>query len=347
MPLPALAPNQDHIAVGYLRPSNNTSEIKVLLQSSKDGQTLQTFPRVVRDSGRETVAPTALLVLSVGSRLSHLKAGLDQANQGWPNRRTAQIQGDLPVDRSGRRGRPSFCLHREHRAAAGPVVWLRGRRRRGADDGAGQFLKDLLEDTTHRREALLEWVRRGGRLVLAVERNHAEVSSLLDKMPLLDCTLKGSVPLPRQGNLQGGWEPTIRCASSASASMHARGRKPTRSCATATGPVLLQAACGLGRVVLVGFDLDQPPFTDWTIPHQGAFWDRLLTEVLERKLSTFTSSPSETRGELLSDLQRRAWKASTSPSSISAGSPCSSWSTSSSLGRSIISCSRSFSSGWN
>ncbi len=303
VPLPALAPNQDHIAVGYLRPSNNTSEIKVLLQSSKDGQTLQTFPRVVRDSGRETVAPTALLVLSVGSRLSHLKAGLDQALKG-AKPKDAQIQGDLPVDDQEDEGARRFAFIESIERlpdqwfgyeAADVVVLTTGR---------VTFLKDLLEDTTHRREALLEWVRRGGRLVLAVERNHAEVSSLLDKMPLLDCTLKGSVPLPRQGNLQRwlGADDTLRKLGKC---VDARpGPQTYEILRDSDRPVLLQAACGLGRVVLVGFDVDQPPFTDWTIPHQGAFWDRLLTEVLERKLSTFSSSPSETRGELLSDLQR-------------------------------------------
>ncbi|MFM7152373.1 MAG: hypothetical protein ACKO23_21300, partial [Gemmataceae bacterium] len=43
-------------------------------------------------------------------------------------------------------------------------------------------------------------------------------------------------------------------------------------------PVLLQSACGLGRVILATFDLDMPPFSTW----DGAesFWSRLLREVV-------------------------------------------------------------------
>ena len=38
-------------------------------------------------------------------------------------------------------------------------------------------------------------------------------------------------------------------------------------------PVVVQAASGLGRVVLVAFDLETGPFTDW--PGQKAFWQKL------------------------------------------------------------------------
>jgi hypothetical protein len=42
-------------------------------------------------------------------------------------------------------------------------------------------------------------------------------------------------------------------------------------------PLLVQGSCGLGRVLLVAFDLDTPPFTKWR--GQQAFWKKLQTEL--------------------------------------------------------------------
>jgi hypothetical protein len=314
VPLPALAPNQDHIAIGYVRPSMNPGEIKVFLQHSLPdgtGQTIQTFPRAVRDSGRETVAPTALLVLAVGSRLTGLKTALDlhhkpagQAqNNPLPNKENPQLP-ELPADDHEDEGARRFAfIETVDRLpdqwfgyeAADVVVLTSGR---------VSFLKDLLEDTTHRRGALLEWVRRGGNLVLSVERNHAEVSRLLEKMPLLDVTLKGSLPLPRQGNLQS-WlkvDDTLRKLGKSvdvlpGLQTHVIIRDSER-------PLLLQGSCGLGRVMLVGFDLDQSPFSDVTEAHRGSFWDKLLSEILQRQVKNFSGSPIQNRGDLQTDLQR-------------------------------------------
>src|SRR5262249_6885101 len=38
-------------------------------------------------------------------------------------------------------------------------------------------------------------------------------------------------------------------------------------------PVMVQAPCGLGRVVVCAFDLDQTPFTAWKV--QARFWDQM------------------------------------------------------------------------
>lgn len=54
--LPALAANQDFLAIGYVRPGKESGDVKVTLQS-KDGKVLQSPLKGVRDSGRETVAP--------------------------------------------------------------------------------------------------------------------------------------------------------------------------------------------------------------------------------------------------------------------------------------------------
>src|SRR5262249_13230505 len=45
-------------------------------------------------------------------------------------------------------------------------------------------------------------------------------------------------------------------------------------------PIVVQGSCGLGRVVLVAFDLDTAPFTAWN--GQSAFWNKLLEEFAPR-----------------------------------------------------------------
>src|SRR5262249_4326834 len=42
-------------------------------------------------------------------------------------------------------------------------------------------------------------------------------------------------------------------------------------------PIIVQASYGLGRVLLVGFDLDGGSFSNWE--GRAAFWDRIQTEL--------------------------------------------------------------------
>src|SRR5262249_15657737 len=77
-------------------------------------------------------------------------------------------------------------------------------------------------------------------------------------------------------------------------------------------PILIQASLGLGRVVLVGFDLDLAPFTEW--PGQKAFWIKLMTELVPQLLAApvpqnvqfnpRSGLVSDRPPELTNDLQR-------------------------------------------
>src|SRR5262245_32153454 len=65
--------------------------------------------------------------------------------------------------------------------------------------GSEAFIKELVEEQSHCKEALAEWVRRGGRLVISVGRNHQWVSRLLSQIEqrtgakLIDCEIQGTV----------------------------------------------------------------------------------------------------------------------------------------------------------
>ncbi len=147
--------------------------------------------------------------------------------------------------------------------------------------GNPQFVNQLVEEKeAARRNALLEWVRRGGQLVMSVGQSKQEVAKLLKKMPLLECEIKGSVPkqsLPvvsRQWCNREGHRQTLQQIEVA---VLAPGKDVHVMVRDADRPVILESSCGLGRVILVAFDLDMPPFTTWD--GQQAFWTRLQSEI--------------------------------------------------------------------
>jgi len=139
-----------------------------------------------------------------------------------------------------------------------------------------------------------------------VESSQAEVAKLLKTMPLIDCSLKGSVSLPRQGNLQS-WMQVDDSLKKLGKCVDVQPGPQTHVIlrdGDSKRPLLLQGSCGLGRVILVGFDLDQAPFTEWSTPQRWAFWDKLLSEILQRPVKDFSGAATQQRGQLLTDLQR-------------------------------------------
>ena len=167
-----------------------------------------------------------------------------------------------------------------------------------------------------RRDALLEWVRRGGKLVLSVGRNQQSVARWLEKVPLVDGTLKSKITRSTLPNLQAWCGADRRSRNNRSARSKSpassRGRTCTVSSAKTqtagdleTRPILLQSSCGLGRVLLVAFDLDAPPFSTWD--GQGAFWKKLQDEIAPRVVAgdvNLPAGPFAQGGELGIDLKR-------------------------------------------
>jgi hypothetical protein len=102
-------------------------------------------------------------------------------------------------------------------------------------------------------------------------------------LPLLHCDITGSGPraiLPRVAEWSGrqfhqkhlGPIEVARLVPGAGTTVLVREGSETEG-----QPVLVQSAYGLGRVLLVAFDLDTSPFTTWE--GQSAFWKRLQAEV--------------------------------------------------------------------
>lgn len=143
-----------------------------------------------------------------------------------------------------------------------------------------------------KRNALLEYVRRGGRLVISVGSNAGLVSqyqSLNDILPYpLDPATKADYPAlalnwknatPKDGLLKPK-EGTIPVAGFRKASekpVRILMQTPFMNKSTATEmPLIVQSAYGLGRITVVGFDLDRSPFSEFQARSQ--FWMWLLAE---------------------------------------------------------------------
>lgn len=167
-----------------------------------------------------------------------------------------------------------------------------------------QFLADLFGENVQeaqraRRDALLEWVRRGGKLLVSVGSNAPTLAQYKAFQALLPLPIAADPPTrsvtrlafeARSGGAAGGG--VLRAKNDADtafpvANFGPPAGRPARVLSpvpdpkrprdkAADPPVIAQVPLGLGRVTVVGFDLDQSPFLDYT--NRAAFWDYLLRE---------------------------------------------------------------------
>jgi hypothetical protein len=157
-----------------------------------------------------------------------------------------------------------------------------------------KFVTALIADQSGRTRALAEWVRRGGRLIISTAQNQQLVNQLLAEMRLMNCTIEGKVQrqflmgfqavtsgrrdrFPAQGGVEiAKIVPGLGVDlldEQLSAEADARDMQAR--------PLAVQAAAGLGHVILIGCDLDAPPFTAWK--GQADFW-RFLQSKIEPRL---------------------------------------------------------------
>ncbi|MFO0801549.1 MAG: hypothetical protein U0791_00305 [Gemmataceae bacterium] len=149
------------------------------------------------------------------------------------------------------------------------------------------FLSALGADS-EKWEALVEWVERGGRLVVAGSTKDWKIVDSLLPVGIASVSQVSSLPLywsaretsqstSLTGNLavKSGTFPVAKFAPRP-------GHAPRIVIPPASRPtelkdaVAVQRAFGLGRVTLIGFDLDRSPFTEF--PRQAEFWDWVLRE---------------------------------------------------------------------
>ena len=138
--------------------------------------------------------------------------------------------------------------------------------------------RDAMDALGVRGQALVDWVDRGGHLVVAVGANWQAVrDSALG--PILPAVLAGQERLTTLDGLDtfaGSTNNPITPAGSPPASVckldqvESRGGKTLA--AVGSVPLVVRGAYGFGRVTLVAVDVDQKPFTEWK--DRALFWSK-------------------------------------------------------------------------
>lgn len=266
--VPALASDSLRSVTGYIVPGGEGATFRVHLESA-ERKVLRTLSLPSRESGKDLVVGSEdVLFLALGGGLSSLKRAADKLDRPEgkevdPEQGRRQVVFAEDISQL-----PDRWIGYD---AVDVVVLTTGKR---------EFVLQLAQDSeTPRRNALLEWVRRGGQLILSAGRNKQEVAQLLSRMPLLDVKVTGSEVVKGLPVLSNQWSERINLTPLEQVEIATVevGKSVNVLVRDAKKPILMQSSCGLGRVLLVAFDLDTPPFTSWD--GNESFWVRMQREV--------------------------------------------------------------------
>jgi hypothetical protein len=277
VPLPAgITPGEVVSVLAYTKPGHATSDVSVKV--IVDGREEATLDDTYLAMGLEQY-----LYLTVGSHLPSLRQALvTAANAGQP-----EANKD-PASNTGacRLGHIDNIEQLPTRWYAYEPVDLLFLTTGGTDRESG-FLKQLVDRGEKRRwEALAEWVRRGGRLIISLGSNQdliMKADALEAIREMLPVVSTGTVEMPslRALNVWAGFfgdKPFPKVEIAKLEVKPGRDIDPVTKVEQDGHLVLVRGAYGLGRVTVVAFDLDQEPFTTWAPKGQEAFWDKLRAE---------------------------------------------------------------------
>ena len=172
----------------------------------------------------------------------------------------------------------------------------------GTGSSSDEFLAELFSDSPAnepRRAALLEWVRRGGRLLVTVGANAQLLSQYPVFAEMLPRPFVRDEPGRQVADLTLVWRPPGRADQRTALrgkagttfpialfdpAADAPGRVVLRNARIGRGgdgteyPLVVQSAYGLGRITVAAVDLDRSPFLDLEPDVRASFWDWLVRE---------------------------------------------------------------------
>jgi hypothetical protein len=268
VPVPARAAGVRFTVQGYIVPGGDGVNFGVRLETAS-GQVLQSLTKINRDASREEVVTNEeVLILTAGSTLSALRRSAEKFNKPPEKAKEGPVYG-----------RRQFVSLDD--ASQLPDRWF------GYDavdvfvltSGNRDLITQLEQDSDDsRRTALLTWVRRGGQLVLSVGRNQQDVARLLKKLPLINVEITGTRKIERLPTVSQWSTPELRdVLAQVETATVVPGQGTTVLLTEDRQPLIMQASCGLGRVVLVACDVDAPPFTTWN--GRQDFWTKMQEQV--------------------------------------------------------------------
>ncbi len=279
------------------RPGGSNGEITLTVMTNNRDERSDEISDPVKIDGSQFRDPSVYVVLSLGSKLSGFDLKDDDRGPVQPGQSN---RGGLRGGRVETAVLDSVAEMPDHWFAyeAADLVVLPT-----ADSRQG-FLEQLFDPQqsqpyTRKREALLEWVRRGGKLLVSVGRDanklkqypafaemlpvrlgglgHTEVTKRTVNYTPTSGTgtaieVKNTVidPMTKRPKLdQPFWVATLEPKPG-------RTPLPVSRDAESGALIVAQAPLGLGRVTVVGLDLDAAPFTALDRQFRQPLWDWLI-----------------------------------------------------------------------
>jgi hypothetical protein len=271
--------------LAYLKPGKTYAQVKVRIKGAESGRT---FGESATQSGMTTstsIEGPAFVILGIGHNLNgfRLPGGNERGGEdamvaqrgeirgGWVE--TAQLieVGQLPDQWIG------------YGAVDVMVIGT------GADQDF--WVKLSAPQHEKRRKALVEWVRRGGRVIISAGANVDVLEALKEIKDMLPATIPPGGKRTVTG-LQFAWRSSGVSGQQnadfafpdrkefAVAELQPRADRPTRTLVetydNAKKPLIVQGPYGQGRVTVVAWDLDRSPFVDWN--KRSTFWENLVAQ---------------------------------------------------------------------
>lgn len=296
----------------YARPGGSGGAVKLTVMSNVPDERSDTLSDTVPVDGGQLRDPSVYVVLSLGSKLT----GFDLRDDSGVVRQNGPNQGGLRGGRVESAVIPTVQEMPDQWFAyqAADLVVLPTA---GAGDGFLEklFEKDQSRDFTRKREALFEWVRRGGKLLVSVGRDADKLRqdgyrSFTEHLPVR-LTGRAEVTAREVNYTTGsGGNPSVDLVVLDPKTQRPKKDAPfwvaTLEPTADRAPVVLsreragrsvvaaQAPLGLGRITVVGFDLDVLPFSGLRQDTRQKLWDWLVREAGSEK-SAYTSPADRER----------------------------------------------------
>lgn len=253
--------------VPYLKLARQSSDVTVTIRSKNTKRTLATLERVFY-----SVDLRNYVVLGIGNNLGSFEYRPEMGTNIRENERVTGVDTATIMN-------VGYMPDRWFGYGAVDLVVL--------STGNRSFFEALAQDKK-RCQALVEWVRRGGSLVISGGLNPDVLNAIPELVKLLpgilDVGSKKQVPQINmswrvlEGGSGGG---TFNLIGSDKSPLFVTPLKPFPNRRfhvigeDGNDKLIVQSAFGMGRVTYVGFDLDRPPFSE--ISGRTPFWTRLIT----------------------------------------------------------------------
>jgi hypothetical protein len=272
--LPQLGPNEQDTILAFTKPGSVSSDITVRARIED---------RIVasNESPYAALGLDQQLLLAVGPGLTGLRAALNPAAKA--------VEDEAPWSRDNAPRR--LAVVDDIRMLPNRWFAYESLDLLILSTGNRDFLTALLNEREGRKEAIAEWVRRGGRMLISIGRNQDMVSKLEALQVVLPVSVDDTHQLQRLRSIAKFSGPQYSPLESRPAAKNSApfviakltpkpGRETETVLSEQDGPSLIvKGAYGLGRVTVVALDLDQQsPFGKWDANARKDFWTTLLRQ---------------------------------------------------------------------